>query len=109
MNDPQPEGHMASYIGRTKILSHASRRRGVVAARGARAAAGLTRFEDEISMVSATTVGPVRYTSASRRSGRGASRAVSSNSSSAKRYGLTLSWESVTSDHYDFVIVGAGS
>ena len=29
-----------------------------MAARGARAAAGLTRFEDEISIVSATTVGP---------------------------------------------------
>src|SRR5215471_9124406 len=79
---------------RTAGIAGCTRRRGVVAARGARAAAGLTRFEDEISMVSATTVGPVRYTSASRRSGRGASRAVSSNSSSAKRYGLTLSWES---------------
>jgi len=29
-----------------------------MAARDARAAAGLTRFEDEISIVSATTVGP---------------------------------------------------
>src|SRR5215813_937653 len=76
------------------IAGRTWRRGGRVAARGAGAAAGLTRFEDEISMVSATTVGPVRYTSASRRSGGGASRAVSSNSSSAKRYGLTLSWES---------------
>ena len=41
--------------------------------RGARAAAGLTRFEDEISMVSATTSGRCA-TSASAGDGRGASR-----------------------------------
>jgi hypothetical protein len=35
MNDPQPEGHMASYIGRRKFLATL----GGVAARGAGAAA----------------------------------------------------------------------
>src|SRR5262249_3574812 len=39
MNDPQPEGSHGKLHRTTKILSHA-RRRGVVAARGARAAAG---------------------------------------------------------------------
>jgi hypothetical protein len=46
---------------------------GAAVARGARAAAGLTRFEDEISMVSATTSGRCA-TSASAGDGRGASR-----------------------------------
>jgi len=40
MNDPQPEGSHCKLHRSTKILSHASRRRGRVAARGARAAAG---------------------------------------------------------------------
>jgi hypothetical protein len=39
MNDPQPEGSHGKLHRTTKILSHASRRRGGVAARGAGAAA----------------------------------------------------------------------
>jgi hypothetical protein len=35
MNDPQPKGHLASHIETTKVLSHAWRRGGSVAARGA--------------------------------------------------------------------------
>src|SRR5262245_22544608 len=38
MNDPQAEGHMASYIRTTKILSHARRRGGRVVACGGGAA-----------------------------------------------------------------------
>src|SRR5262245_1310124 len=38
MNDPQTEGHMAKLHRTAKILSHARRRGGSVAARGARAA-----------------------------------------------------------------------
>src|SRR5262245_3329576 len=40
MNDPQPEGHMASHIERRKFLATPRRRCNRVAARGTRAAAG---------------------------------------------------------------------
>src|SRR5215472_11091844 len=54
---------------------------------------GLTRVEDEISMYRRRRrAGALQAHPAG--DGRGASRAVSSNSSSAKRYGLALSWES---------------
>src|SRR5215472_17514902 len=44
MNDPQPEGHMASHIGRRKFLATLGGRGGGVAARGARAAARAQAF-----------------------------------------------------------------
>src|SRR5262249_15093667 len=55
-------------------------------------AGGLTRVEDEISKYRRRRgAGALQACPAG--DGRGASRAVSSNSSSAKRYGLALSWE----------------